>query len=129
MAKTDFRSIDEYIAAQPEAVQPALERVRGIIRKALPAAEEAISYQIPTFRLNGKYVIYLAGYKQHYSLYPTSERLVEALGDQLTPYLAGKGTMRFPLAEPIPVRLIQRIVKLRAAEVADAVKHAAATTR
>lgn len=122
MAKTNFQSIDEYIAAQPEPVQPALERVRAIIRKAVPGAEETISYQIAAFRLNGQYVTYLAGYAQHYSLYPVTDAVVEALGDEVTPYLSGKGTMRFPLQERIPVRLIERIVKVRAKEAAERAK-------
>jgi uncharacterized protein YdhG (YjbR/CyaY superfamily) len=126
MAKTDFKSVDEYIAAQPEAVQPVLERVRGIIRKAVPGAEEAISYQIPTFKLHGTYVVYLAGAKRHYSLYPTTDGLLEALGDELAPHLAGKGTMRFPLSKPVPAKLIERIVKVRAKEVAEAAKRKAA---
>ena len=125
MAKTDFKTIDEYIAAQPEAVQPILERVRGVIRKAAPAAEEAISYKIPTFRLHGTYLIYLSGAKRHYALYPVTDGLLEALGDELSPHLAGKGTMRFPLSEPVPAKLIERIVKVRAKEVAAKAKEKA----
>jgi uncharacterized protein YdhG (YjbR/CyaY superfamily) len=116
MAKTDFKSVDEYLAAQTEAARPVLERVRGIIRKAVPGVEEVISYQLPTFKLNGTYLIYLAGFKQHYSLYPVTEGLLEALKDEIDPYLAGKGTMRFPLSEPVPARLIERIAKTRAEE-------------
>ena len=126
MAKTDYKTIDEYIAAQPEAIRPILERVRGIIRKAAPAAEEAISYQIPTFRLNGTYLIYLSGAKRHYALYPVTDALTETLGDQLAPHLAGKGTMRFPLSEPVPGKLIERIVKVRAQEVAAKAQKSAA---
>ena len=122
MAKTDYQSIDEYIAAQPEAIQPVLERVRGIIRKAAPDAEEAISYQIPTFRLHGTYLIYLSGAKRHFALYPVTDGLREALGDELTPHLAGKGTMQFPLSVAVPAKLIERIVKVRVKEVAAAAK-------
>ena len=123
--KTDFRSVDEYIAAQPEATRPILERVRAIIRKTLPGAEETISYQIPTYRLHGTYVVYLSGAKLHFAIYPATEALTEALGDQLTPHRSGKGTLRFPLADPLPTRLIQRIVKHRANEVAAAAKASA----
>jgi len=126
VAKTDYKSIDEYIAAQPEAIQPVLERVRGIITKAAPQAEEAISYQIPTFRLHGTYLIYLSGAKRHFALYPSTDGLLEALGDELAPHLAGKGTIRFALSDPIPTRLIERIVKVRAKEVAAAAKAKAA---
>ncbi len=118
MAKTDFKSVGEYIAAQPEDVQPILKRVRGTLRKALPDAGESISYQMPTYKLPGGAVIYFAGWKQHYSLYPASDRLVEAFQDELAPYEVNKGTIRFPIADPVPVKLIQRIAKFRAKEVA-----------
>ena len=74
MAKTDFKSVDEYIASQPEAVQGVLERVRSTIRKAVPGAEEVISYQIPAYKLHGRAVLYFAGWKQHYSLYPATDQ-------------------------------------------------------
>src|SRR5687768_6875143 len=116
MAKTDFRSVDEYIATHPESVQPILQRVRNTIRKAVPGAEEAISYQIPTYKLHGSYVVYFAGWKQHFSLYPANERLVAVLKDELRPYEVSKGTIRFPLSQPVPVRLIGRIAKFLAKE-------------
>src|SRR5688572_20337992 len=97
VAKTDFKSVDDYIATQPEAAQPALQLARRTILRAVPEAEEAISYQIPTFKLHGTYLIYLAGYKQHYSLYPVTEALSTKLKDELAPHLSGKGTMRFAL--------------------------------
>lgn len=126
MAKTNYQSVDEYIAAQPEAVRATLERVRGIIRKALPDAEEAISYQIPTYKMHGTYVIYLSGAKQHFALYPVTEGLTDALGEQIAPHIAGKGTLRFPWSEPVPAKLIERIVKVRLKEVeADAKAKAA----
>ena len=118
MAKTDFESVDEYIAAHPEDVQPILRRVRSIIRKAVPGAEEAISYQIPTYKRHGGYVIYFAGWKQHYSLYPATDRLVAAFKDDLAPYKVNKGTIRFPLSQPVPVKLIERIAKFLAKEAA-----------
>ena len=119
MAKPEFKSVDEYIASQPEAVQGLLMRVRSTIRKAVPAAEETISYKIPTYKLHGGPVLYFAGWKHHYSLYPASGRLVEAFGDELAPYEISKGTIRFPLSEPVPVKLIGRIAKFRAKEVAE----------
>ena len=119
MAKTDFKSIDEYIATHPPDVQVVLQRVRSTIRKAVPKAEEAISYQIPTFKLHGAYVIYFAGWKQHYSLYPASGRLVAAFKDDLGPYEVKKGTIRFPLSKAVPVKLIGGIAKFMAKE-ADA---------
>ena len=125
MAKTDFKSVDEYIAAQPEDVQVILERVRGVIRKAVPGAEEMISYQIPTYKLQGSRVLYFAGWKQHYSLYPASDQLVETFKGDLAPYEIDKGTIRFPLSQPVPVKLIERIAKFRAKEAAASSKPAA----
>jgi uncharacterized protein YdhG (YjbR/CyaY superfamily) len=120
MAKNDFKTVDEYIASQPETVQVVLERVRTTIRKAVPGAEEVISYKIPTYKLHGRPVLYLAGWKQHYSLYPVTSHLIAAFKDDLAPYeFNNKGTIRFPLSLPVPVKLIARIAKLRAKEVAN----------
>lgn len=117
MAKTPFKSVDDYIAAQPKASQPVLERVRQTIRKALPKAEESISYNIPVYKLDGRYVIYFAGWKAHYSIYPAQARLVAAFKKALEPYeINDKGTIRFPLSEPVPVKLIADIAKFRAKE-------------
>jgi uncharacterized protein YdhG (YjbR/CyaY superfamily) len=118
-AKTrTFLSVDDYIAAQPEAVRPTLEKVRTAIRKALPKAEETISYRIPTYKVNGVVVIYFAGWKRHYSLYPAGERLVAEFREELAGRKISKGTIQFPLSEPVPVALIARIVKFRAKEAA-----------
>jgi uncharacterized protein YdhG (YjbR/CyaY superfamily) len=113
MAKTDFKSVNEYIASKPSDVRPVLKRLRSIIRKAVPAAEEGISYQIPAYKLDGVPVLYFAGWKQHYSLYPASDALAAAFKDELSRYELSKGTIRFPLSEPIPVDLIERIAKFR----------------
>jgi uncharacterized protein YdhG (YjbR/CyaY superfamily) len=114
------RDIDEYIAGFSPAVQGVLERVRRTIRKAIPKAEEAISYRIPTYKLDGRNVLYFAGWKEHYSLYPSTDRLVAALKDDLAPYeVNNKGTIRFPLSRPVPVKLIRDIAKFRAKEVAE----------
>ena len=118
MAKTDFKSVDEYIATHPKDVQSILRRVRSTIRKAVPGAEEVISYQIPAYKLAGGNVIYFAGWKEHYSLYPATGRLVAAFKDELAPYELSKGTIRFPLSQPVPVKLIERIAKFRAKETA-----------
>jgi uncharacterized protein YdhG (YjbR/CyaY superfamily) len=114
MAKTAWRSVDDYIAAQPESVQPVLRRVRHAIRRALPRAVEGISYQIPVYRVGGRAVIYFAGWKAHYSLYPVTRGLAADLAADLAPYRVSKGTLRFPLDEPVPIQLIMRIAKLRA---------------
>ena len=118
MAKTGFQSVDEYIALQPKAVQVVLQRVRSAIRKALPEAEEVISYKIPAYRLHGRVVVYFAAWKQHYAIYPALEA-ASAFKDDLVRYEVSKGTIRFPLSEPVPVKLIERIAKFRAKVVAE----------
>lgn len=119
MAKTDFKSVDEYIATHPEDVQAILQRVRRTIRKAVPGAEEVISYQIPAYRLHGGAVLYFAGWKEHFSLYPATDGVVEEFGEELAPYKVSKGTIRFPLSQPVPAKLIERIAKFRAKEAAE----------
>ena len=111
------RSVSEYIAGQPRAAQTALRRVRSVLRKALPGAQEVISYGIPAYQLHGRRVLYFAGWKQHYSIYPVTTRLIAAFGDALARYeYNGKGTLRLPLDEPVPVRLLARIAKFRVKE-------------
>jgi uncharacterized protein YdhG (YjbR/CyaY superfamily) len=116
MAKTDFRSVDDYIATFPPDVQATLQAVRRAIREALPEAEEGISYQMPTFRLHGP-LLHLAAYKRHYSLFGVTQGVLDALGKDLARYEGtGRGTLRFPLDEPVPVKLIQAIARRRAEE-------------
>jgi len=117
MKKTAAKTVPDYIAGFPRPVQTVLKRVRGIIRKAMPRAEEGISYQIPAYKLDGRIVLYFAGWTQHYSLYPSNPRLVAAFKEQLAGYELSKGTIRFPLSEPVPVKLIESIAKFRAKEV------------
>lgn len=128
MAKTDFKSVDEYVASQPEAVRGILERVRSTIRKAVPGAEEVISYKMPTYKLHGGAVLYFAVWKQHYSLYAATESVVAAFKDELASYEINKGTIRFPLSQPVPAKLIGRIVKFRAQEVAGRAKAKASSS-
>ncbi len=119
MVRTKFTSVDEYIASQPEAVQRVLRRVRSAIRKAVPEAEEGISYKIPAYKLHGRTMLYFAGWKQHYSLYPSNDHMVAAFKDDLAEYEVEKGTIRFPLARPVPVKLIEGIATFRAKEVSE----------
>jgi uncharacterized protein YdhG (YjbR/CyaY superfamily) len=116
MAKTDFKSINQYIASKPRELQSILKQVQDAIRKAVPGTEEGISYQIPVFKLNGVAVLYFAGWKQHYSLYPANAALVAAFKKELEPYELSKGTIRLPFDEPVPVNLIGRIAKFRATQ-------------
>jgi uncharacterized protein YdhG (YjbR/CyaY superfamily) len=118
VTKANFLNVDDYIAAQPEATQIVLERLRRAIRKALPRAQEVISYKMPAYKLNGSTVLFFAGWKEHYSLYPAGKRLVGAFKDELAPYEISKGAIRFPLSEPVPGKLIERIAKFRSKEVA-----------
>jgi uncharacterized protein YdhG (YjbR/CyaY superfamily) len=120
MAKTPFESIDDYLATLPKATQLRLARVRRAIRRAVPASEEVISYGIPAYKLRGRIMLYFAGWKHHYSLYPANDRLVAAFKNELASYeVNNKGTVRFPLDEPVPVKLIEAIAKFRAKEVAE----------
>src|SRR3954465_14264982 len=116
MAKTDFKSVAEYLATLPKHTRASLERVRIPIRKAVPGAEEAISYQIPALKLEGTAVIYFAGWKEHYSVYPATQKVVAAFKAELAAYELSKGTIRFPLSEPVPTKLIAAIAKVRAQE-------------
>src|SRR2546430_16778471 len=109
MAKSDFKSVDEYIATHPVEVQEILQRVRSTIRNAVPGAEEVISYQIPAYKLHGGPLLYFAGWKRHYSLYPATDNVVRAFKDDLAPYKVNKGTISFPLDQPVPLKLIERI--------------------
>ena len=108
-------SIDEYIAGFPDDVQPVLRQIRATIRQAAPDARETISYQIPTFTLDGRYLIYFAGFKKHVSVYPAPVQNAE-FADEMAVYGSGKGTARFPLDKPIPLDLIRRLVEFRIRE-------------
>jgi uncharacterized protein YdhG (YjbR/CyaY superfamily) len=105
----DPAAVDDYIASLPRDTQSALRTVRAAIREAAPEASEGISYGLPTFFVDGRYLVYMAGWKRHVSLYPvpTGDPVLE---DELTPYRSGKGTLQFPLGSTIPEGLIGRIV-------------------
>src|SRR5688572_10983026 len=113
------KDVTAYIAGFPRPVQTVLRRVRSIVRKAIPGADEGISYQIPTYKLHGRPVLYFAAFKEHYSVYPSNARLVAAFKDKLKGYERSKGTIRFPLSEPVPAKLIEGIAKFRANEVRE----------
>jgi uncharacterized protein YdhG (YjbR/CyaY superfamily) len=106
-----FATIDEYISSFPEDVQIILEQVRRTIRNVVPTVEETISHQIPTVTLNGRYLVYFAAWKHHIGLYPIPVA-DEAFEQELAPYRAAKGTVRFPLREPIPYEVIERLAAL-----------------
>ena len=112
--RTAAKDIDEYIAGFPDDVQKILQKIRMTIRKVAPGAREGISYQIPTFVLNGN-LIFFAAFKNHVSVYP-APRGDEAFKQELSGYEGGKGTVRFALDKPIPFDLIRRFVKFRIAK-------------
>lgn len=121
MKSQPVTTIDEYLADLPPKTRTVLKKVRAAIRKALPGAEETISYRIPAFKLYGRVVIYFAGWKAHYSLYPVNAKLIAELGKEMAPYEVNeKGTIRFPLDAPVPADLIGAIARFRAQEAAAA---------
>jgi uncharacterized protein YdhG (YjbR/CyaY superfamily) len=116
------KSVDEYIAVQPEATRAKLEQLRAAIKKAVPDAVEGIGYRMPGYTLHGKPILYFAGFKEHYSLFAASGTFFATLEDELRGYELRKGTVHFSLTKPVPVKLINRIAKLRAAGIAATVK-------
>lgn len=111
MAAVKPSSIDEYIAGFPENVQKILQEVRMVIRNTAPEAVETISYDMPTFNLDGKYLVYFAGWKKHIALYPVTEKIFQLFPGELSGYKGTKGSVHFPLNKPIPVELIRKIVE------------------
>ncbi|WP_314588261.1 DUF1801 domain-containing protein [Paenibacillus terrigena] len=112
--KTTYESIDHYISTFPPDIQEILESIRQVIREAAPEATEKISYQMPTFEQHGN-VVHFAAFKHHIGFYPAPSGIV-AFEQELAPYIAGKGTIQFPLGQPMPMELIAKIVKFRVAE-------------
>jgi uncharacterized protein YdhG (YjbR/CyaY superfamily) len=110
-------SVEDYLASLPEERRAGVEELRRTINAAAPEATESIAYGMPALRSHGgQFLVSYAAYKKHYSLFPASEAVVEALGAKLTPYLAGKGTIQFPADRPIPAALVTKIVKVRVGE-------------
>jgi uncharacterized protein YdhG (YjbR/CyaY superfamily) len=118
-ATTPPKNIDEYIAGFPKDVQDILQKIRGIIKKAAPDAEEAIKYQIPTFVLGGN-IVHFAAFQKHIGFYPTPSG-IEEFKDELSAYNSAKGSVQFPLDKPIPFNLIRKIAKFRAKEAREKV--------
>ncbi len=114
MQKATFTTIDEYIATFPKEIQILLEQMRQTIHLAAPQAQEKISYQMPTFFLQGN-LVHFAAFQNHIGFYP-APRGIAAFAQELAPYKGGKGSVQFPLDQPLPLELVSRIVKFRAAE-------------
>jgi uncharacterized protein YdhG (YjbR/CyaY superfamily) len=109
-------SVEDYLADLPEEPRAALEKLRKTIKAAAPDATETISYQMPAFKDHGRFLVSYASFKNHCSLFPASEAVIEALGEELKPYFSGKGTIRFHADKPLPAALVKKIVKTRLEE-------------
>jgi uncharacterized protein YdhG (YjbR/CyaY superfamily) len=123
MAKTNFKTADEYVASAPEADQAGLEAIRTAIRDAVPGAEETISYQIPAFRTGDGWIFYYSVYANHFSIAsppPWTER--EAFKAELAPYKMSKSAIQFPKSTPLPLKLIGEMAAFRAREAAEQTK-------
>lgn len=115
MPRTDFKSVDEYISTFPKEVQSKLEAVRRAIQEAIRDAEEFISYQMPAFKFHGR-LLHFAAFKNYYSLFAATQGVRRAFKKELSRYEGTTGTIRFPLGEPVPVKLIRNIAMYRAKE-------------
>lgn len=114
-------TVDEYISSLPAELQSIMRQIRAVIQKAAPKATETISYGMPTYKLNGKPVVYFAAFKSHIGLYATPQGH-EAFEKELSKYKQGKGSVQFPLDEPMPLKLIERMVKFRVQQVMEKTK-------
>ncbi len=105
-------SVDEYLSWVPEAHRPLLDSLRATIRSVAPTAIETISYGMPAYKLNDRFFVSYSDFKEHVSLFPASGAVRAALGDEIKPYLSGKGTLRFRADRPIPTELVARMVAI-----------------
>lgn len=111
MARSNFQSVDEYISIFPDEIQKRLQLIRKLIKENVPDdAEETISYQIPTFKLNGKFIIYFAGFKNHTSIYPIPPGPKDFKKD-ISEYIKGRGTLQFSNKKDLPIDLIKEVIK------------------
>jgi uncharacterized protein YdhG (YjbR/CyaY superfamily) len=114
-----YSTVEEYLASLPGPRRSVVEELRRTVRAAAPEASETIAYDMPALRTrDGRFLVSYAAYKKHYSLFPASGAVIEALGADLAPYLAGRGTIHFPVSEPIPMGLVTRVVEVRLTELA-----------
>ena len=108
--------VDAYMASLPDDRRLAMQQLRETIRAAAPRAEEVITYKMPGFKLGKRFLVSYDAFKRHYSLFPSTDPMIAALGDELAPYLKGRGTISFPAGEPLPLDLIRRIIENRITE-------------
>ena len=111
-------SVEDYFAGLPDDARDALQALREQIRAAAPDAAEGIAYQMPAFRQDGRFLVSYAAFKDHCSLFPGTDRMLAELGDEIAPYMSGKGTIRFTIEEPLPADLVEKVVRSRLADLA-----------
>lgn len=111
MIRKKYKSVPEFIKDYPKDTQSILKKLRATIKAIIPEAEETISYNIPCYKVNGRYAVYFAGYEKHVSIYPVPKNATKSMADEITKYRAGKGTLRFPLAKPLPMAFIKKVIK------------------
>lgn len=126
---TKSATVADYLDAAPEDRRAGLEDLRRTVRTVAPQAAECIAYDMPAYRLNGRFMCSFGAYKHHYSLFPASQVVLDTLGEEAAAYAKGKGTFQFPAGEPLPLDLIERIVTIRLAETAAAVTAKGAAKR
>jgi uncharacterized protein YdhG (YjbR/CyaY superfamily) len=112
-----YASVDDYLETLPEDRRAVMQHLRQAISDAAPLATETIAYDMPAFRLGGKFLVSFGAFKSHYSLFPCTQLMAHVIGDPLKPYMRGKGTLQFPVKDPIPLDLVRRIVEIRREEV------------
>ena len=113
-------TVDDYLAALDPGRREPMDRLRAAVNAGAPDATETIAYGMPALRVDGHFLVSYAAFTRHYSLFPASDAVVAALGAEVAPHVAGKGTLRFAAAQPLPLDLITRIVRIRRREEADA---------
>ena len=110
-------TVEDYLASLPSDRRAGIEALRRAARAGAPRATESMAYGMPALRSHGRqFLVSYAAFKAHYSLFPASEAVIQACGEELTPYLSGKGTIRFPADQPIPAALVTKIVAVRFGE-------------
>ena len=109
-------SVEAYLAALPDDQRAVMEHLRGIIRAASPAATEQIAYGMPAFKTHGRFLVSYAAFKRHFSLFPASQAVIDALGDEITPFHTSKGTIQFTADRPLSADVVKRLVKVRLEE-------------
>lgn len=115
-------SVEAYLAALPDDQRAVMDQLRGIIREAAPEAVEQISYGMPAFKTHGRFLVSYAAFKRHFSLFPASQAIIDALGDEITPFHTGKGTIQFTAERPLSADVLTRLVKVRLEENAASAK-------